>query len=102
MAIEMEGQSANEAAHVRTREIQKENMEKLNDVTDMVNNINIDGIEMDTKTIKDIVVDNLENQANLDDMSNTLEKISQGITDIKRNQTNLNKKIKDIQEKIGE
>lgn len=102
MAIEMEGQSANEAAHVRTREIQKENIEKLNDVTDMVNNINIDGIEMDTKTIKDIVVDNLENQANLDDMSNTLEKISQGITDIKRNQTNLNKKIKDIQEKIGE
>ena len=102
MAIEMEGQSANEAAHVRTREIQKENMEKLNDVTDMVNNINIDGIEMDTKTIKDIVVDNLENQANLDDMSDTLDKISQGITDIKRNQTNLNKKIKDIQEKIGE
>lgn len=102
MAIEMEGQSANEAAHVRTREIQKENMEKLNDVTDMVNNINIDGIEMDTKTIKDIVVDNLENQANLDDMSDTLNKISQGISDIKRSQTNLNKKINDIQEKIGE
>lgn len=102
MGVEFEGQSSNEVEHIRTREVQKENMEKLNDVTDMVNNINIDGIEMDTKTIKDIVVDNLENQTNLDDMSNTLDKIAQGISDIKRNQTNLNKKIKDIQDKMGE
>lgn len=102
MGVEFEGQSSNEVEHIRTREVQKENMEKLNDVTDMVNNINIDGIEMDTKTIKDIVVDNLENQTNLDDMSDTLDKIAQGISDIKRSQTNLNKKIKDIQDKMGE
>lgn len=102
MAIEMEGQTSNEVEHIRTREVQKENIEKLNQVNDMVNNINIDGIEMDTKEIKDIVTNNLENQTNLDDLSKEISKISQGIIDIKRNQTNLNKKINDIQEKVGE
>lgn len=98
----MEGQTSNEVAHVRTREIQKENMEKLEEVSDMVDNFNIDGIESDTKTIKNMVINNLENQVNLNDLSNTLDKISQGITDIKRSQTNLNKKINEIQDKVGE
>ena len=102
MGVEMEGQDSNEVQHIRTRETQMENMEKLNNVTDMVDNLNIDGIESDTKTIRDVVMNNLENQANLDDISDTLDKIAQGITDIKRSQTNLNKKINDIQEKVGE
>ena len=88
MGVEMEGQDSNEVQHIRTRETQMENMEKLNNVTDMVDNLNIDGIESDTKTIRDVVMNNLENQANLDDISDTLDKIAQGITDIKRSQTN--------------
>lgn len=102
MAIEMRGQDASEVSHIRTREVQKENIEKLNDISDMVDNINIDGIEGDTKVIKDIVMSNLENQTNLDDISEALGKISQGITDIKRSQTNLNKKINELQDKVGE
>lgn len=102
MAIEMEGQDPNEVAHIRTRETQKESVEKLNQVTDMVDNFNIDGIESNTNEIKNMVINNLENQTNLDDISNALDKISQGITDIKRNQTNLNKKINDIQKQVGE
>ena len=102
MGIEMEGQSSNEVSQIRTREAQKENIEKLNEVTDMVDNLNIDGIEADTKTIRNVVMNNLENQTNLDDISNTLDKIAQGITDIKRSQTNINKKINEIQDKVGE
>lgn len=102
MAIEMEGQNSNEVQHIRTRESQKENVEKLNQVTDMVNNLNIDGIETDTKTIKNVVMENLENQTNLDDISTALDKVVQGITDIKRSQTNINKKINELQEKVGE
>jgi hypothetical protein len=102
MAIEMEGQSSNEVQHIRTREAQRENVEKLNQVTDMVNNINIDGIETDTKEIKNVVLNNLENQTNLDDISTTLDKVVQGITDIKRSQTNINKKINELQDKVGE
>lgn len=102
MGIEIEGQTPNEAAQVRTREIQKESVEKLKEVNDMISDINIDGIESDTKTIKNVVMNNLENQTNLDDISNTLDKITQGISDIKRSQTNLNKKINEIQNKVGE
>lgn len=102
MGVEMEGQNSNQVQHIRTRETQKENMEKLEQVTDMVDGLNIDGIETDTKTIKNVVMENLENQANLDDISNTLNKVVQGITDIKRSQTNINKKINELQDKVGE
>lgn len=102
MGIEMEGQNSNDVKHIRTREIQQENINKLQELGDMVENINIDGVESDTKTIKNIVMNNLENQTNLDDMSETLDKISQGIADIKRSQTNLNKKINEIQKQVGE
>lgn len=98
----MEGQDSNDVKHIRTREIQQENINKLQELGDMVENINIDGVESDTKTIKNIVMNNLENQTNLDDMSEALDKISQGIADIKRSQTNLNKKINEIQKQVGE
>lgn len=102
MGFEIEGQTSNDVKHIRTREIQQENIEKLNQVTDMVDNINIDGIETDTQIIKEVVMNNLENQTNLDDISETLNKLTQGITDIKRSQTNINKKLNDIQNKVGE
>lgn len=102
MGIEFEGQTSNEVEQIRRREVQKESIDKLNKVSDMVDNINIDGIESDTKTIREMVTNNLENQINLDDISDTLDKVFKGITDIKRNQTNINKKINDIQDKIGE
>lgn len=102
MAIEMEGQSQRETQEIRTREIQQENMEKLNLVNDMVNDISLDGIETNTEIIKDVVLNNIESETNLDELSEQINKISQGISDIKRSQTNLNKKINDIQEKVGE
>lgn len=102
MGIEIEGQTRDEVKHIRTREKQQENIDKLQEVSDMVDNFNIDGIEADTKTIKNVVMNNLENQTNLDDLSETLNKVAQGITDIKRNQTNLNKKINEIQKQVGE
>lgn len=102
MAIEMEGQTSEERQQIKTREIQKESVEKLEAVSDMVNGFNIDGIESDTQTIKNIVMNNLEDQTNIDDIADTLGKVAQGITDIKRNQTNINKKINEIQKQIGE
>lgn len=102
MGIEMEGQTKEEYREIKTRELQMENMDKLNTVTDMVDNINIDGIESDTKVIKEMVFNNLETQANLDDVLNSINKVAQGISDIKRSQTNLNKKINELQDKIGD
>ena len=68
MGIEMEGQTPEEHQQIRTRELQKESLAKLNQVNDMVNDINLDGVTQDTQTIKNVVMSNLENQANLDIM----------------------------------
>ena len=59
MAIEMEGQTLEEHQQIKTREIQKASVERLDEVSDMVDNLNIDGIESDTQTIKNIVMNNL-------------------------------------------
>ena len=102
MGIEMEGQTPEEHQQIRTRELQKESLAKLNQVNDMVNDINFDGVTQDTQTIKNVVMNNLENQANLDDIAESLSKALQGIADIKRSQTNINKKINEIQNQMGE
>lgn len=102
MGFEIEGQNHKEYQEIKSREHQMENISKINQVIDMVDNINMDDIIQDTTTIKNIVVENLENQTNLDDVIDAINKVSKGITDIKRSQTNLNKKIKELEEKIGE
>ena len=102
MGVEFEAQTLEEKRQVRTRELQQESIEQLNQVTDMVNDISFDNIESDTQMIKEVVVNNLENQVNNDDIYDKLDKIARSLSDVKRNQTNLTKKINDIQNKIGE
>lgn len=102
MGIELEVQDDREYKEVKARELQLESVSKLQEVSDMVDNINIDVIESNTETIKEVVVNNLENQTNLDDIVDAIQQVSRGISDIKRSQTNLNKKINELQDKIGE
>lgn len=100
MGVHIETQDNDVLKQVRAREMQLENTEKLDIITEAVDNINLDNIESTTNEIKDIVVNNLEEQIYLDDLLILMEKISQGISDIKRNQTNINKKIKNLQEAV--
>lgn len=102
MAVHIEAQDENVLKQVRARETQLDNMKKLDNITEVVDNINIDGIESTTNDIRAMVETNLEAQPNLDEILNSINKVAQGISDIKRNQTNLNKKINNIQETIDE
>ena len=102
MGIEIEVQDDKEYKEIRSKELQLESVSKLNQVSDMVDNINIETVEQNTEVIKQMVINNLEKQANIDDIVDALGKVAQGISDIKRNQTNLTKKINQIQEQIGE
>lgn len=102
MGFEIEGQNQKEYQEIKSREHQLENISKINEVIDMVDNINMDDVLQDTTIIKNIVTENLENQTNLDDVIEAINKVNKGITDIKRSQTNLNKKIKELEDKIGE
>jgi len=100
MGFEMEAQDEIEFRQVRARELQLDNTDKLNELSDALNDVDLSNIESNTNEIKSFVITNLENQTDLDDIYQVINKIAQGISDIKRNQTNLNKKINDIQKQI--
>lgn len=100
MGFEMEAQDEIEFRQVRARELQLDNTDKLNELSDALNDVDLSNIESNTNDIKSFVITNLENQTDLDDIYQVINKVAQGIADIKRNQTNLNKKINDIQKKI--
>ncbi len=100
MGFELEAQDEIEFRQVRARELQLDNTDKLNQVSDALNDVNLSAIESQTKEIKSLVVTNLEEQTNLDEIFANINKIAQGISDIKRSQTNLNKKLNELQNQI--
>ena len=102
MGVHTEAQDEEVLKQIRARETQMDNIEKLNNITEVVDNINLDGIESTTNEIRMMVTDNLEVQPNLDELLDSINKVAKGVSDIKRNQTNLNKKINDIQSSIDE
>lgn len=102
MGVHIEAQDEEVLKQIRARETQMDNIEKLNNITEVVDNINLDGIESTTNEIRMMVTDNLEVQPNLDELLDSINKVAKGVSDIKRNQTNLNKKINDIQSSIDE
>jgi len=102
MGVHIEAQDADDLKQIRAREIQLESVQKLNNITDSIDNINLDNIETTTNDIRSMVETNLEQQPDLNELLTSINKIAQSVTDIKRNQTNLNKKINDIQDSVNQ
>lgn len=102
MGVEIEVQDENVLKQVRARELQLDNTEKLTELNNTINNIDLENIESNTNDIKNMVFSNLEAQPNIEDLVNTMDKIAQGISDIKRSQTNINKKINELQNTIND
>lgn len=100
MGFELEAQDEIEFRQIRARELQLDNTDKLNQVSDALSDVDLSSIESQTKEIKSLVITNLEEQTNLDDIFANINKIAQGISDIKRSQTNLNKKLNELQNQI--
>lgn len=102
MGLEIEAQHELEVRQVRARELQLENVDKLDEISNTLDDVDLASVETNTNEIKDLIITNIDSQVDLDDIYQALNKVSQGISDIKRNQTNLNKKINDIQNQINE
>lgn len=102
MGVHIEAQDADDLKQIRAREMQLESVQKLNNITDSIDNINLDNIETTTNDIRSMVETNLEQQPDLNELLTSINKIAQSVTDIKRNQTNLNKKINDIQDSVNQ
>lgn len=105
MGVEIEAQNKSEVMQLKTRELQQENVEKLNDIIPVVNdieNVDFQKIANDTSNIQDIVSQNLEDQVDLDKMYDAVMTISKGITEIKKSNTRLSNAVKETQAKLDE
>lgn len=96
MGIHIEAQYAEEVSQIKSRETQIENTKKLNNITPIIetlDDVNLSKIESDTSEIKDIVLQNLDEQTNLDDISQSLDQLNKNISTLKGQFTKLSNKI---------
>ena len=100
MGVEIEAQNESEVRQIKARETQLENIERLNDLTETINDINIDNIEYTTNDIKDLLVTNLDEQTNLDDIFDAVKDIAKEVSSIKKSQTNVVKKVNSIEKQM--
>lgn len=97
----IEVQEEHEVMQIRSRELQLDSIEKLNNIAPVIENIdNVDlnQIEADTSEIKNMIVTNLDEQANLDDILDSIDKLNKNISSLKGQITKLSKKLENIEE----
>lgn len=105
MGIELETQTHEEVMQIKSRELQMDNTEKLNNiipVVESIDEVNLPQIESDASDIKEIVIQNLEEQTNLDDIKDSIDKINKSISTVKGQVTKLSKKIDELLEALNE
>ena len=105
MGVHLEVQGVQEVMQVKSRELQLENMEKLNTmipIVETINDVDLVKIEGDTSEIKEIVSQNLEEQPNLEELLDGMDKLAKSISTLKGQLTKLTKKIDDLNESVGE
>lgn len=105
MGVQIEVQDHTEVMQIKSRELQLENTEKLNNLTPIVKSIgdvNLSQIESDASDIKNIVVQNLDEQTDLDEIHESIEKINKNISILKGQVTKTSKKIDQIIEILNE
>lgn len=101
----LETQDEKETLQLRSRELQLENTEKLNDILPIVegiNDVNLNQIESDTAEIKNIVIENLDNQPNIEEVVNSFDKLNKNISSLKGQVTKLSKTLTEIEKKLNE
>lgn len=103
MGVHFEAQDTSEVIQVRSRELQAENTEKLEQIIPVVQTIedvDLPNMESDTKNIKEMIINNIDNQVDLDTLADALDKANKGIIELKKSVTRLNKTMKEINQKI--
>lgn len=105
MGKHIEVQEHREVMEIKSRELQRENTEKLNDIIPVVqaiDNVDLNQIESNTSEIKDIVAQNLEEQPNLEEVTEGIEKLSKSISSMKSQITKLSKTINELNKALEE
>lgn len=103
MGIHLEVQDEQEVIQLRSRELQLENTEKLENImpiVETINEVDLNKIETSTSEIKNIVSNNLEDQPDLQDILKEIQKINKNIGTVKSQITKLSKEIKEIAKQV--
>lgn len=103
MGIHLEVQNEQEVIQLRSRELQLENTEKLENImpiVETINEVDLNKIETSTSEIKNIVSSNLEDQPDLQDILKEIQKINKNIGTVKSQITKLSKEIKEIAKQV--
>ncbi len=103
MGVEIEAQNHSEVMQVRSRELQLENTEKLEymiPIVESIEEVDLQNVESNTNEIKDMIVNNIDNQVDLDVLADSLEKTNKGITELKKSITRLSNSMKEMSEKL--
>ena len=103
MGIEIETQTLTEVQQVRSRELQQENTEKLNQITSVVETIDevdLQGIEQNTSEIKDMIVTNLDDQTDINELYQMMQDFKKSLTEVKKTMTRVNNNLKEHKEII--
>lgn len=103
MGIHLEVQDEQEVIQLRSRELQLENTEKLENImpiVETINEVDLNKIETSTSEIKNIVSSNLEDQPDLQDILNEIQKINKNIGTVKSQITKLSKEVKEIAKQV--
>lgn len=105
MGVEIEGQSESEVKQIRSRELQLESVDKLNNMIPIVNtldNIDLEKVESQTTEIKNIVSQNLEDQPNIEDIMEKISVLSKEVKGLKKSTTQLKKTLTDLKKILNE
>lgn len=103
MGVHFEAQDNSEVIQVRSRELQLENTEKLEQmipIVETIDSVDLNAIESNTNDIKDMIINNIDEQVDLNDIADALNKVAKGMTELKKSTTRLSNTIKDISEKL--
>ncbi len=96
----IEVQEHEEVMQIRSRELQLDSVEKLDNIAPIIENmdgVDLGQIESDTSEIKNMIVTNLDDQANLDDILDSVDKLNKNISSLKGQITKLSKKLENIE-----
>ena len=105
MGVEIEGQSESEVKQIRSRELQLESVDKLNNMIPIVNtldNIDLEKVESQTTEIKHIVSQNLEDQPNIEDIIEKINALNKEVKGLKKSTTQLKKTLTDLKKILNE
>lgn len=103
MAIHIEPQEEQEVMQIRSRELQLDSIQKMEEmvpVVENINNINFDKIESDTNEIKDIVVNNLDDQPDISELLDMMKEVSKSISTMKGQITKVSNKVTELSNSV--